>query len=235
MTESAFLRDICEHPSDDVTRLVFADWLEDQGQGRRAEFIRCEIQQALLTCSLAEAKAEGWSRDYCNNSLCEHCCLYGRARVIESSMDILGTIDGDGRRTRSFHDMTRWAYVLEGWDTWRGFVHRITLPLNAFLLHAKALLSMHPIEEVCLSDKEPSPYATPYDRPGYCWRTDYQCPFPSNNYFVISNAIHRYVIGPRDSTGSWTMHLTREEALADLSRACVAWGRQQAGLLPLEG
>src|SRR5262245_51174460 len=41
----AFLRDIIEHPEDDAPRLIFADWLEDNGDPDRAEFIRvqCEL------------------------------------------------------------------------------------------------------------------------------------------------------------------------------------------------
>src|SRR5262249_61133102 len=45
-TEDAFILDILEYPDDDTPRLVFADWLDDQGQGDRGELIR-------LQCSLA--------------------------------------------------------------------------------------------------------------------------------------------------------------------------------------
>ena len=41
--EEAFLRDILEHPDDDGRRLIFADWLEDNGDPDRAEFIRVQI------------------------------------------------------------------------------------------------------------------------------------------------------------------------------------------------
>jgi uncharacterized protein (TIGR02996 family) len=46
MTEDAFLEDIIENPDDDAPRLVFADWLDDNGDPERAEFIR-------LQCALA--------------------------------------------------------------------------------------------------------------------------------------------------------------------------------------
>jgi uncharacterized protein (TIGR02996 family) len=35
-SETAFLRDILEHPDDDTPRLIFADWLEDNGDPERA-------------------------------------------------------------------------------------------------------------------------------------------------------------------------------------------------------
>src|SRR5262249_875654 len=37
--EKAFLADVAEHPDDDAPRLVFADWLQDNGDPHRAEFI----------------------------------------------------------------------------------------------------------------------------------------------------------------------------------------------------
>lgn len=39
----ALLRAICENPRDDLPRLVFADWLDENGQPERAAFIRTEI------------------------------------------------------------------------------------------------------------------------------------------------------------------------------------------------
>jgi uncharacterized protein (TIGR02996 family) len=41
-TQEAFLQAIGETPQDDTPRLVFADWLEEQGQAQRAEFIRIQ-------------------------------------------------------------------------------------------------------------------------------------------------------------------------------------------------
>src|SRR3954462_14508269 len=43
--EEAFLRDIWENPEDDTPRLVYADWLEENGRPERGEFIRlqCEL------------------------------------------------------------------------------------------------------------------------------------------------------------------------------------------------
>lgn len=45
----AFLRDILAHPDDDTPRLIYADWLDEQGQSERAEFIRAQIQIAQLS------------------------------------------------------------------------------------------------------------------------------------------------------------------------------------------
>ena len=45
--EEAFLADILEHPDEDGPRLVYADWLEDQGDADRAEFIRAQLELNL--------------------------------------------------------------------------------------------------------------------------------------------------------------------------------------------
>lgn len=45
MTEQAdLLRMICQHPDDDAPRLIYADWLEEQGDDTYAEFIRVSVR-----------------------------------------------------------------------------------------------------------------------------------------------------------------------------------------------
>jgi uncharacterized protein (TIGR02996 family) len=48
MMQEGFLRDIVEHPEDDAPRLVYADWLDDQGEGGLAGFIRVQCRLAGL-------------------------------------------------------------------------------------------------------------------------------------------------------------------------------------------
>jgi uncharacterized protein (TIGR02996 family) len=43
----ALLRAICENPREDTPRLVYADWLEENGQPERAAFIRTDVAMAL--------------------------------------------------------------------------------------------------------------------------------------------------------------------------------------------
>jgi uncharacterized protein (TIGR02996 family) len=42
----ALLRAICEAPDDDAPRLIYADWLDEHGDPRQAEFIRVQIELA---------------------------------------------------------------------------------------------------------------------------------------------------------------------------------------------
>jgi uncharacterized protein (TIGR02996 family) len=46
--DESLLRAICDNPDDDAVRLVYADWLEDQGHSARPEFIRVQVELARL-------------------------------------------------------------------------------------------------------------------------------------------------------------------------------------------
>jgi uncharacterized protein (TIGR02996 family) len=46
--EDAFQASILESPDDDALRLIYADWLDEHGQPKRAEFIRVQCQLAQL-------------------------------------------------------------------------------------------------------------------------------------------------------------------------------------------
>lgn len=49
-----FLATILDRPDDDGPRLVFADWLEEQGEAERAELIRVQCEMAGTTLKLKE-------------------------------------------------------------------------------------------------------------------------------------------------------------------------------------
>jgi uncharacterized protein (TIGR02996 family) len=42
--ETAFLQGILENPDDDAGRLVYADWLDENGQPEKARFVRLEVE-----------------------------------------------------------------------------------------------------------------------------------------------------------------------------------------------
>jgi uncharacterized protein (TIGR02996 family) len=55
--ERAFIQSIQLAPEDDAPRLIFADWLEDNGQPERAEFIRIQCQMPLLPWNSPQRQA----------------------------------------------------------------------------------------------------------------------------------------------------------------------------------
>ena len=66
--EDAFVRAICEAPEDDTPRLVFADWLQENRDTARAEFIRTQVELARLDAAdprrepLAKRERELWAK-----------------------------------------------------------------------------------------------------------------------------------------------------------------------------
>jgi uncharacterized protein (TIGR02996 family) len=42
-SDDAFLKAILADPNDDAPRLIYADWLDEQGRHERAEFIRVQV------------------------------------------------------------------------------------------------------------------------------------------------------------------------------------------------
>lgn len=61
MTErEMLLRAVCENPDDDTPRLVFADWLDENGEPERAEFIRTQVSSERIGLSSEEGDKLFW-------------------------------------------------------------------------------------------------------------------------------------------------------------------------------
>ena len=121
--EQDFLREIEAVPDQDDTRLVFADWLEEQGNPR-AEFIR-------LQCGAGDVSIgrDGKIRDLLHDHR-EEWLAPVKARLGPA---LAGQIGGFG-------------FV-------RGFVGEVTLPGTEFVEHAPRLFEAIPLlESVCLTD-----------------------------------------------------------------------------------
>src|SRR5262245_21618304 len=65
----ALFRAVCENPADDTPRLVYADWLEENDQPERAEFIRLQCEAwnrcpAYPTLTAARNRASQLLREF---------------------------------------------------------------------------------------------------------------------------------------------------------------------------
>jgi uncharacterized protein (TIGR02996 family) len=63
--EQAFLTAIAAAPDDEALRLVYADWLEENGRAERGELIRVQVALADPPEDLAEYRARGRGRRHC--------------------------------------------------------------------------------------------------------------------------------------------------------------------------
>src|SRR5437764_8755275 len=56
--DRAFLASILDAPDDDSPRLIYADWLDEQGDADRAEFIR--VQCTLYAAPAGDPRRPAW-------------------------------------------------------------------------------------------------------------------------------------------------------------------------------
>ncbi len=99
---AAFLAAIAAAPHDDTPRLIFADWLEEQGQPERAEFIRVQ-------CELAQHPRDGARR----------CFLEHRQAALLAAHE-----------TRWLPEVA-WGRQATDWRFHRGFLDTVECPIDA--------------------------------------------------------------------------------------------------------
>jgi hypothetical protein len=141
----------------------------------------------------------------------------GRAEFIRTQCAAQGA---DSWRTVSNH-YADGLPEFTGHVNWRrGFVEHVELPLADYMTHAAALFSLAPILSVRLTDREPDHVERDPGFDPWTW-----CVFqPTREPCMLPEVLRKHCRG-------WFP--TATDAYADLSAACVAYGRELAGLSPL--
>ena len=211
-TQQALLRAILLNPADDVARLVYADWLQENGDEEYAEFIRVSVEIATL----CQANRNGLGT---HESGIRQSELFTREAVLSRTV-----------YPRHMYPVFDWLKAV-GIDYGncvfnRGdFLAGVSCTLSQFMEHAKSLFSAHPVTAVILADRHPHDWTDDFEIPNrgvFSWYTD--------SIFAAASLPFE-VMGRRGESD----HNTREEALDWLSARCVAYGRYLAGLPPLPG
>lgn len=125
--EQAFLQDILAHPDDDAPRLIFADWLEEQGDANsvaRAEFVR--VQCALAAGKLPEQQ---------------------QAELERREQQLLDEWDKEWVRP-----IRRLVYE---WHFHRGFIDDVAMAPRKFFTYASRLFRRAPIQHLTLPPNSP--------------------------------------------------------------------------------
>jgi uncharacterized protein (TIGR02996 family) len=128
--EAALLAAILAHPEEDTPRLVYADWLDEQGgvsNTDRAEYIRLEINFAREFPERRWSKAKAEAQKRARQLFAKHCRdwfpeLYGRKNIL--------------RGGRGYPDMAR------------GFPYRLLCESAKLLEVGERLMQLAPITEV---------------------------------------------------------------------------------------
>jgi uncharacterized protein (TIGR02996 family) len=118
--DDAFLQEIIADPDSDVPRLVYADYLEENGNADRAEFIRVQCELAKL----GEDDERRFDLEAREQELLQ---AFGKKWLAPSRA---------------------WASV--GWEYRRGFVEHITLTSSRLAKYADELFRRAPVREVTL-------------------------------------------------------------------------------------
>jgi uncharacterized protein (TIGR02996 family) len=164
MTEhDAFLTAILDDPWSDGPRLMFADWLDEHGEGERAEFIRvqCRLnqllhepgEQAFLDAHVEHFRRRerellqpwnfwewfGYPQTWLSNAW-----PGTPAAQIKEGQEVCISYSQPG-------DYRQWYLSLH-----RGFVERVTCTAADWLAYGAAVLAAQPVVEVSLTQIRPS-------------------------------------------------------------------------------
>lgn len=232
-TGSALLRAVLADPASDDSRLIYADYLDEQGEADRAEFVRVQ-------CRIATLNAELMSDEDCDATNCPGCGERRELQRRERELWLMAVAEelparwvlpppdgftfrklpGDEWETDGRPHISQAEYR-------RGFVAEIRLPLALFLEHARDLFAAHPVTAVVLTDREPFGHTSELvswrRSPGPDQLRDWRECLPDDLYDRLPGMPDTFAEYYRDS----------DKARAALSAACTAYGRRAAGLPPL--
>ncbi len=136
----SFIRMILAHPDDDGPRLVYADWLEEEGEADRAEFIRIQIESATIRHNGTEEDAE-----------CQTCALIKPLKERERELfeQSPQTHSWLGPVLDLVPMSAEWMPLLNWFR--RGFVESVTCIAADWLTHADEILAAQPVTKVTLT------------------------------------------------------------------------------------
>jgi uncharacterized protein (TIGR02996 family) len=154
--DEAFLQAMVEDPDDDTPRLVYADWLDENGQPERAEFIR-------IQCELAARSGPG--------TLLRRHLDWRRSIRREADTGFLrnlrAALEPEEQDTRSQALEQRAAALLDAHgESWRaglpfpvefrrGFVETVEVDVGGYLKHAATLERLAPAQAIRLTSFAP--------------------------------------------------------------------------------
>ena len=127
--DEAFLQDILERPEEDAPRLVYADWLDDQGRATQAELIRVQIELARLPDDQSDRRA----------------LLQGRERYLLARV-------AKGAAGRWLRRALPRAKGAPAWELQRGAIERVSITVPRLLHNSEQLFRRFPIRCLRLTE-----------------------------------------------------------------------------------
>lgn len=241
---AAFIRRIVENPACDTTRLVFADWLDENGEGEYAEFIRLQCKLAHHFPAPCRACQKSLRDDRvadgcpCNSPrgvnhgivpiyvcTCPECDPAQTGSVRDRPVEVMELYLRQDQLLPRYQNPLLWHPWTEQIRFERGFVSHFECSCAAFMADgfAARLFSQQPVTSVRLTDKEPREHNTRV--PWWFAMEGERARIGLGEDEIPKELFERYYFMTRDHAQNW------------LSNRCVAYGREKAGLpaLPVSG
>lgn len=165
--EQAFLGAICAEPADDISRLVYADWLQEHGRPERAELIRVQVELSKFDFPKCEqpkrvsTPGNPWRGEAGQpiESACNVCdaCRYRvksekAARPLRAREEALLFTTPDAHQDRLRIDWAGDVHLnLHSWKWTRGFIGEVWTTGSHWAFHAERILSQQPVNVVNLT------------------------------------------------------------------------------------
>jgi uncharacterized protein (TIGR02996 family) len=211
--ERTFLTDIFATPEDDTPRLIYADWLEDNGRPERADFIRVQCRIACLASARRGSRA-GKERD---ELLARELVLWrlrrGKAYVARRLPGEQPAFPGLAHLIPQLDKAPTSKRQTLIWE--RGFGHTVRCKLDPWLSWGAELCQHHPVVAVKITDCRPL-------EAGW-YGTDVLTLRTTANLPVV---IWDLLTGFTERGAGWTHYAGKEQALAALDAAAIAWARK---------
>lgn len=198
-------------PDDDTPRLVLADWLQEHSCDERAEFIRAQVELAAGGMRHTHTAGQPGGCRLCRLRRVQSRYIEGPGLAEVARLFDRGPNDlwyGGASLVRLGPGQSQDFAV----EFARGFVYRMVCTWDDYFRHAAAVFSQHPVEDVRIIDA---------------------MIFPSggnDTYYVGGLGMF-----PQQYWRRIDRHRSRDAAADELSRVCVHYGRELAGLPPLPG
>jgi len=199
-TDHGLLQVILDNPADDCARFVYSDWLEEQGQSERAKFIRAQCQLAAWDCTDIGGFGTGssWQHKCRAKRRGPFPCHELRRREI-ALLEVMP--DGIWFPQEPLGGLRKINCVYR-----RGFLGETVCTLADWLHYGPVIVRQQPIERVAITDMRPHQGLADW----FWWGS------PGGE---IPDELAALLV---------SIYRSRADALADLSRACLRWAREQA-------
>lgn len=212
---AGLVRAILENPFDDVPRLILADWLDENGDPDRAEFIRLQMRIAEMRPGPEEhRKASNLLRRFDRGAPVPMRAKTPAAMMMRETILL---------RDNAMRWQEYWFDGVRFGEPSRGFVETASCNTAAWLTHGSDAVVSYPLVGVTLADKEP--WLNPQVG-SWLWLIDLSAIGMGQD--DLPPELFNMLQPDRDRVSA--KYSTRNDALEALSRACVDWARREAGL-----